>query len=391
MPKPPGNVSHDLSKLSEAERDNLPRHTEKKNGAYEVWYITGFEPEKDFGFWIRFTLTVPPGISTDDFQPFADAGKPLSAALRKPLPEKGGNPDHDASGAFVWLAVFYLDKDGSRKVRALKQSFPLESFAEEWDRFHISIGDSSMTHGSAQGRVKVGEQTASFDLTWEQATIARNLLAKALRKSKRVKTVVVSPNNRIKPRGKIRFGDIEFNLENAYATQSHIIGTQHALAWRWGFATGFEEDESAVCEILSAKIGMAGIETPFMNSYRVELDGGETAFTGLGKIFRNASKFEDGRFIGTCKSMTRKYEIEFDWQPADLVRAQYHDPSGQELYCHNTEVARVTLRKHKRPFWFFPWKPARTLHAKCGCFEFGQRNADPDVGGSYAVAPKFAE
>jgi hypothetical protein len=75
-----------------------------------------------------------------------------------------------------------------------------------------------------------------------------------------------------------------------------------------------------------------------------------------------------------------RIEGEVTHPPQDLVLAHYHDPDGEDSFCHNSERSSLSVRLWTRPGAGAPWEQRADLTAThLGHAEWGQRTANPVV------------
>ncbi|MBI4569700.1 MAG: hypothetical protein HY719_15010 [Planctomycetes bacterium] len=337
------------------ESDNHPRHGAATRGRYEVWYLTGARTDGTLGFWLRYTTS---------------------------LPARG------EARAFLWLALFERSAGGGApRARAWKKSYPFREFTWVESPFELQVGDSVLAMDRARGAMEAGGQPLFWDLAWEPANETYHHLPPRLEGSRFNRTVVVSPNLGIAPRGVIRVGDDLLEIVSARACQSHIWAAQHAFQWQWAHCSAFEDAPAGtMVELLAARVKRLGIATPFLRSYYVRVGDQRHRLQSLRCLLRNRSNLSPRAWEWSGEDGDARFEGRIAFDPALMVRADYHDPDGREVFCHNTEVADAELRLLYRDGLRAPWRLEQTFHARgTGCFEFGGRVRREEIGNTFIM------
>jgi hypothetical protein len=316
-------------------------------GRYEVWFLTASHRASRSGFWIRHTLS----------SPTHDRGLPAYCQL--------------------WFACF--DGDDPTRGFALNRKLPIEALRVEPDPFLVGVGEAELRHGALRGAIEGDGHAAEWDLTFEPEERAVLPLPGWAYASDRVGTKFLSPHFSVPLRGRILADGREYAFDGDRGTQCHIWGRKHAHAWGWGHVCGFAEEPETALDVLSARLKQGPVLLPPLTMVTLRRHGVVQRLSRPASLLLSQGATGTGyfRFVGAAPTL--RVRGEFRASPADIVMAEYADPDGDAAFCHNSEVASLTMTIESRT-WLSGWREEARLTAPRGAhFEYAARSPDASI------------
>jgi hypothetical protein len=316
-------------------------------GRYEVWFLTASHRTSGSGFWIRHTLA-------------------------SPTPDRGLPPYCQ-----LWFACF----DGGDPARgfAVNRKLPIDALRAEPDPFLVGVGEAELRHGSLRGAIEGDGHAAEWDLTFEPEERTVLTLPDWAYASERVTTKFLSPHFSVPLRGCVKADGREYVFDGDRATQCHIWGTKHAHAWGWGHACAFVEEPDTAVDVLSARLKKGPVVLPPLTMVTLRRHGEVTRFSSPVSLLAGQGATGTGFFRFVAAQPTLRVRGEFAASPAEIVMAEYTDPDGDAAFCHNSEVASLTLTIESRT-WLSGWRQETRLTAPRGAhFEYAARSPDASI------------
>ena len=320
---------------------------QNKRGHYEVWYCTFNHRASRTGYWIRYTLE---------------------------------SPVEKAGPAYCQLWFAFFDANNPRRNFAINKRFPIDQLRADNAPFAIEIGDARLEHGKLSGSLANDQHTVSWDLNFDPATFAHFHLPDIVYRKQFADTKVISPNLMVNYQGKIEIDGETYTFEGDPGCQTHVWGRKHAHAWAWGHCNAFREDPTAALEILSVKLKRGPIVTPTMTLLSLYLGSDVYNFRDFYMLPLTRGNWETGLYHFGARGKSVKIEGEFRCRPEDLVRTPYEDPDGEPSFCHNSEVADMTVTVWNRRSPLVSFRQHARLTARgTGHFEYASRSPDGRV------------
>jgi hypothetical protein len=320
---------------------------QNKRGHYEVWYCTFNHRASRTGYWIRYTLESP---------------------LEKVGP------------AYCQLWFGFFDANNPRRNFAINKRMPIDQLRSDNAPFAIQMGDARLEHGKLSGALGNEQHNVSWDLEFDPATFTHFHLPDIVYRKNFADTKVLSPNLMVNYRGKIEVDGETYTFEGDPGCQTHLWGRKHAHAWAWGHCNAFREDPTAALEILSVKLKRGPIVTPTMTLFSLYLGSDVYNFRDFYVLPLTRGNWETGLYSFGARGKSVKIEGEFRCRPEDLVRTPYEDPDGEPSFCHNTEVADMTVTVWNRRSALVGFRQHARLTARgTGHFEYASRSPDGRV------------
>ncbi|MFC1654667.1 tocopherol cyclase family protein [Myxococcota bacterium] len=330
---------------AEKEQGNMMRWDGRKRGFYEVYYLYANDPQSRSATWIRYTVTSPL--------------------------EKAGEPRCELWGIFFDIA----DPENNF---AVKQTYPIDRFSKDPERFRLGIADAVLEMNRCHGSItdpKSGK-SLSWDLQFDSSTPAYPYLSwKPLYALPVPKAKALVPHQGARFSGKVTANGREINLKDARGQQSHLWGTKHALRWTWGHCNCFKEDDSAVFEGIDVQIKSGLLEKLHLKMFYLKFRDRIHRFNSLPQLIKNKSSHGLGRWEFEARNkeirMVGQASCDFD----RMVGVTYQDPDGDLLWCNNTKVATLNLKLFDKS-----GNPITELTSPEGCaFELVDRKTYPEV------------
>jgi hypothetical protein len=326
--------------------DNRMRWS-REPGRYEVWFLTVSHRASRSGFWIRHTLSAPT----------AERGLPPYCQL--------------------WFACF--DGDDAARSFAVNRTLPIDTLRAERDPFVVGVGEAELRHGALHGAIEGHGHAAEWDLTFEPEDEAVRTLPDWAYDSERVGTRFLSPHFSVPLRGRIKADGREYVFDGDRATQCHIWGTKHAHAWGWGHVCGFAEEPETALDVLSARLKKGPVVLPPLTVVTLRRHGTVTRLSDPLSLLTGQGAVGTGRFRFAATTPRLRIRGEFTASPDDMVVADYTDPDGEAAYCHNSEVASLTMSIESRT-WLSGWREeARLTAPRSAHFEHAARTPDAAI------------
>jgi hypothetical protein len=273
-------------------------------GFYESYFIRANHPTEKQAFWIRYTVFSP-----------------------KESPEKNMGE--------LW-AIYFDGKD----IYPAKTEFPIENCKFPNKHFYVEIGDNILN--SAQARGKAGK--ISWKLKFSSTDNALFLLPLNYYNSPfpKAKSIVSQPFANFT--GHIKVGKEKFVIDNWIGSQNHNWGEKHTDYYAWGQVVGFDNSPDTFLELITAKLILGGIETPFLTILVLRHKGKEYQINSLGSWFLNKGSFDYFNWEFECRTKEIEIKGRIKAKSADFVGLRYHNPAGGDKNCLNSKVASCELQ-----------------------------------------------
>lgn len=309
-------------------------------GHYEVYYITFNHLESKTGYWIRYTMTAP------------DAGK--------------GDPC-----AQLWFFTF--DAESPDRNFGITRRFPIDLLETTAYPFSIDIGGNRLENGALSGSLEGAGHSAKWDLKFDPSPVPFLHYPKILYKVQVTDTTVLSPHLDTRFTGTVEADGRKFKFDGDPGDQTHLWGSEHALRWQWAHCNHYAEDDEAVFEAVCAQVKRGPITLPPLHLVYLKLrdreSRGDRESSGDREfhlnnpldIIMSRSKASPGSWDIRAANLTTRLDIEITCRTADLIDAEYFDPSGEPAYCANTEVASSLVKVYTRPAPLAKWRKISTL------------------------------
>lgn len=282
---------------------------------YESRYLRANHPERPQALWLRQTVLLP------------TVGDPV---------------------ADVWVMVF--DPDGSGN-RALKQPYPIDAAAYEYDNWTARIGATSIDDRSAQGVVTGGNRSARWDLriTPGSADMVKLLTDRAYKaRIPTAKTTVRHPLAQFD--GQVEVDDVRFVLDGWTGSVNHNWGTRHTPAYAFGQVCGFDDAPDSSLEIVTARASIGPVLTPAATLYVFRHAGQEFAVRSLLGSLQTHGRYRPFSWAFGGRVGDQMIEGEIIADPADVIGLTYTDTDGGSKYCYNSAIATCRVRVAGKAF-----------------------------------------
>jgi hypothetical protein len=282
---------------------------------YESRYIRANHPEQPQALWLRETLLLP------------TAGDPV---------------------ADVWVMVFDPEGEGNR---ALKEPYPIDAAAYEYDNWTARIGAASIDDRSAQGVVTGGNRSARWDLriTPGSDTEVRLLTERAYKaRIPTAKTTVRHPLARFD--GQVELDDARLVLDGWTGSVNHNWGTRHTPAYAFGQVCGFDDAPDSSLEIVTARAAVGPVLTPAATLFVFRHAGQEFAVRSILGSLQTHGRYRPFSWSFGARVGEQMIEGELVAEPADVIGLTYTDTDGGSKYCYNSAIATCRMQVAGKAF-----------------------------------------
>jgi hypothetical protein len=281
---------------------------------YESRYIRANHPEQPQALWLRETLLLP------------TAGDPV---------------------ADVWVMVF--DPDGAGN-RALKQPYPIDGAAYEYDNWTARIGATFIDDRSAHG-VVTGERSARWDLriTPGSGDAVKLLTDRAYQaRIPTAKTTVRHPLADFD--GQVEIDDSRLVLDGWTGSVNHNWGTRHTPAYAFGQVCGFDDAPDSSLEIVTARAAIGPLLTPAATLFVFRHAGEEFAVRSILGSLQSHGRYQPFSWTFGARVGDHMIEGEIVCDPADVIGLTYTDTDGGSKYCYNSAIATCRMQVAGKAF-----------------------------------------
>lgn len=282
---------------------------------YESRYIRANHPEQPQALWLRETLLLP------------TAGDPV---------------------ADVWVMMF--DPDGAGN-RALKEPYPIDAAAYEYDNWTARIGATSIDDRSAQGVVTGGNRSARWDLriTPGSEDMVKLLSDRAYKaRIPTAKTTVRHPLAQFD--GQVELDDVRLVLDGWTGSVNHNWGTRHTPAYAFGQVCGFDNAPDSSLEIVTARAAIGPVLTPAATLFVFRHAGQEFAVRSILGSLQSHGKYRPFSWAFGARVGDQMIEGEIVAEPADFIGLTYTDTDGGSKYCYNSAIATCRVQVAGKAF-----------------------------------------
>jgi hypothetical protein len=278
---------------------------------YEVWYFLFNDRASGDGFWIRYTLLNP-------------------------------CDDRPGAGGGLWFA-YTCRRDPSRSL-AIHRDFGSSEIAAATGRFDVRIGEATLGEGLLAGRFESEGHSVAWRLGYSPSAEPHYYFGEPLRRFSERRTSVTLPNPQIFLSGTIEIDGASLAVEAAPGHQAHHWGIERAPRWLWGHCCAFDDDDSAILELLAPEIP-GGLQVAFVN---LHTRSARYLCSGMPSLFRNRAVAGLGfwQFEGYTGEHRIIADISVD--PRFVQRFVYVSPSYRTSECWNTQVGDCLVRIYRR-------------------------------------------
>ena len=305
---------------------------------YESRYIRANHPQRPQALWLRETLLLP------------TAGDPV---------------------ADVWVMVFDPEGEGNR---ALKQSYPIDAAAYEYDSWAARIGATFIDDNSAEGTV-TGERSARWDLriTPGSEDSVKLLTDRAYQaRIPSAKTTVRHPLAQFD--GLVELDDLRLVLDGWIGSVNHNWGTRHTPAYAFGQVCGFDNAPKSSLEIVTARAAIGPVLTPAATLFVFRHAGQEFAVRSIMKSLQTHGRYQPFTWAFGGRLGDQMIEGAITVEPADVIGLTYTDTDGDSKYCYNSAIATCRVQLAGKAF-----ERSELIAGRRAMFEILTDTRHPDV------------
>jgi hypothetical protein len=243
-----------------------------------------------------------------------------------------------------------FDPDGAGN-RALKQPYPIDAAAYEYDDWTARIGAASIDDKSAQGVVTGGGRSARWDLRITPGSEeAVKLLTDRAYKARipTAKTTVRHPLAQFD--GQVELDDTRLVLDGWTGSVNHNWGTRHTPGYAFGQVCGFDDAPDSSLEIVTARAAVGPIMLPAATLFVFRHAGQEFAVRSILGTMQTHGRYRPFSWAFGARVGDRMIEGEIVAEPADVVGLTYTDTDGGSKYCYNSAIATCRVQVAGKAF-----------------------------------------
>ena len=272
-------------------------------GFYESYFIRANHPTEKQAFWIRYTIFAPKD------EPQNNIGE-------------------------LWFIYF----DG-KEIHPAKAEFPIENCSFPNKNFYVELQDNILNSARAEGKID--------DVSWklEFSTDHKPLFLLPLHYYNspfpKAKSIVSQPFAQFK--GHLKVGKKKFSIDNWVGSQNHNWGEKHTDYYAWGQVAGFDNSPDTFLELVTAKLVIGGVETPFLTILVLRHKGKEYQINSLSSWFLNKGSFDYFDWEFHCKTKEIEVKGRITAPRSAFVGLCYHNPIGGDKNCLNSKIASCEL------------------------------------------------
>ena len=291
-------------------------------GHYESWFLRANHPSKPQAFWIRYTQFVP-------------------------------RNDRPALGE-LWAIWFDGDRE---RVVAVKEEHPLANCQFDRDQMQVRIGDATLRSHQLKGSARHGGHEIRWCLGYEGEPPALLFLPENLYQARlpKAKSLVSRPG--VRYRGSITVDGEEMLIEQWPGSENHNWGSQHTDRYAWGQVAGFDGEEQAFLECITAQVKVGPLRSPWMSIACLRLDGRDYLFNSLGRAFRANGRYHFFDWTLSTGNGRERLHVHIQSPASHFTALTYYNPPGGSKTCLNSKIARCDVRLEQ------PGQPPRLLHS----------------------------
>ena len=291
---------------------------------YESRYIRANHPERPQALWLRETLLLP------------TAGDPV---------------------ADVWVMVFDPDGEGNK---ALKEPYPIDAAAYEYDNWTARVGATSIDDRSAQGVLtggrssiagSAGGRSARWDLRITPGSEHDvKLLTDRAYKARipTAKTTVRHPLAQFD--GQVELDDARLVLDGWTGSVNHNWGTRHTPAYAFGQVCGFDDAPESSLEIVTARAAVGPVLTPAATLFVFRHAGREFAVRSILGSLQSHGRYRPFSWSFGARVRDQMIEGEMVVDDSDVIGLTYTDTDGGSRYCYNSAIATCRMQLAGKAF-----------------------------------------
>jgi len=293
-----------IQAIQTAAKVNFSRFKPNSNkGFYESYFIRANHPTEKKAFWIRYTVFAPKD---------------------RPQDNKGE----------LWAIYFEGDN-----IYPAKVEFPIEECQFPRKHFFVKIADNFINNAQAEGQA--GD--LSWKLHFNSDAVPLFLLPKHLYVGPfpKAKSIVAQPFAEFK--GHLKVGNKKIQIDNWIGSQNHNWGEQHTDLYAWGQVAGFDNSPTTFLELVTAKLMIKGVETPFMTILVLHHNGKEYRLNKVSQWFSNKGSFDYFKWTFECQTKEIQLKGTIEAPTKAFVGLRYYNPSGGSKNCLNSKIASCQL------------------------------------------------
>ncbi|HPH64981.1 MAG TPA: fumarylacetoacetate hydrolase family protein [Kofleriaceae bacterium] len=322
--------------MDASERVNLPAwHGEA--GHYEIWFVVVFDTERDRASWVRYTTFSP---------------------------SEGGAPQ-----CTVWAADF----DATRTPPTIwaKANHPISDYHATTDHFSVTIGDATIRQGHCSGNVATSHSNIAWQFDYKMGSVPVRRTPAVLEQV-RLATEAVHACSDAPCIGFIEVNGTRYDVTHGTAVQMHLHGTRRLddLSWVWAPSLiDRPEAPTATVEVVSARskngFSLRPFASPRMTSLFFRHQDEVDDLTQFPDAMRPTVTHAGPGILDVAHTSVRRAIRVRSYAPLETFAAwAYRNPSGNDLYVAQSDIASCVVESFERRHPFAPWHPKAIVSTK---------------------------
>jgi hypothetical protein len=259
--------------------------------------------------------------------------------------------------ADVWVMVFDPEGEGNK---ALKEPYPIDAAAYEYDNWTARVGATSIDDRSAQGVLtggrssiagSAGGRSARWDLRITPGSEHDvKLLTDRAYKARipTAKTTVRHPLAQFD--GQVELDDARLVLDGWTGSVNHNWGTRHTPAYAFGQVCGFDDAPESSLEIVTARAAVGPVLTPAATLFVFRHAGREFAVRSILGSLQSHGRYRPFSWSFGARVRDQMIEGEMVVDDSDVIGLTYTDTDGGSRYCYNSAIATCRMQLAGKAF-----------------------------------------
>lgn len=303
--------------MNDADRKNLVMVRPGRPGHVESFFFKVNDPSQAWSLWVKFTILTP------------------SAPGAEPL-------------VSVWATR--VSAKNPKRGLGIRNTIPLGKCRFDATRAGIVAGPCEFGPGFTRGRLRDAMgQTIAWDLTFDASGDALALYpGDWMYRLPFPRFKAASPYVDTRASGWFDVGGKRREFADLPAMQGHNWGNAHAETYAWMHCNAFDQGPGIVFEGFSAKIRIAGWQTPFISAAALRFENRWYRFNGRRALFARDIAMNRQSYAATLHNDEYELRAIAVAHRQDFAGLMYPNPDFTHRLCVNSGVANVTVELANR-------------------------------------------
>src|SRR5262245_54133924 len=243
-----------------------------------------------------------------------------------------------------------FDPEG-RGNRAVKEPYPIDAAAYEYDNWTARIGATSIDDRSAQGVVTGGNHSARWDLRITPGSEKEVRLLTDRAYTARIPTANTTVRHPLAQfDGQVELDDTRLVLDGWTGSVNHNWGTRDTPAYAVGQVRGFADAPDPSLGIVTAPAAGGPVLTPAAPLFVFRQAGQEFAVRSILGSLQTHGRYRPFSWSFGARVRDQMIEGEMLVEPSDVIGLTYTDTDGGSKYCYNSAIATCRMQLAGKAF-----------------------------------------